>query len=151
MFKWFNKLKNKKGFTLIELIVVIAILGILAVIAIPRFSGFTERAKVGNDEQYAALVANSALVIISSGDAKIDPDESSVSITLGDDDGNPTIIGISNLIYPNTDYKESDFIKEIESMVAFKTLESDTYSDGITVTFKDDGTKTYEAVDGNDG
>ena len=38
-------LKNKKGFTLIELIVVIAILGILAMIAIPRFAGFQEAAK----------------------------------------------------------------------------------------------------------
>lgn len=37
--------KNKKGFTLIELIVVIAIIAILAAILIPRFSGFTDRAK----------------------------------------------------------------------------------------------------------
>ncbi|MGI6570282.1 MAG: type IV pilin protein [Caldicoprobacterales bacterium] len=38
MNKIFRKKLNKKGFTLIELIVVIAILGILAVIAIPRFT-----------------------------------------------------------------------------------------------------------------
>lgn len=36
--------KNKKGFTLIELIVVIAILGILAVILIPSFSGIQDTA-----------------------------------------------------------------------------------------------------------
>ena len=36
--------KNKKGFTLIELIVVIAILAILAAIAIPTFSGITSEA-----------------------------------------------------------------------------------------------------------
>ena len=36
--------KNKKGFTLIELIVVIAILAILAAIAIPTFIGVTENA-----------------------------------------------------------------------------------------------------------
>lgn len=36
--------KNKKGFTLIELIVVIAILAILAAIAIPTFIGVTKSA-----------------------------------------------------------------------------------------------------------
>lgn len=35
---------NKKGFTLIELIVVIAILAILAAIAIPSFMGITDEA-----------------------------------------------------------------------------------------------------------
>jgi type IV pilus assembly protein PilA len=38
------KKKNKKGFTLLELITVIAIIGILAVIAIPQFSGFRQKA-----------------------------------------------------------------------------------------------------------
>ncbi|MDD5528430.1 MAG: prepilin-type N-terminal cleavage/methylation domain-containing protein [bacterium] len=40
-------MKNKKGFTLIELIVVIVIIGILAAIAIPRFMGAQNRARIG--------------------------------------------------------------------------------------------------------
>ncbi|SNR86428.1 prepilin-type N-terminal cleavage/methylation domain-containing protein [Anaerovirgula multivorans] len=39
-----KKVRNKKGFTLIELIVVIAILGILAGIAVPRFQNVTANA-----------------------------------------------------------------------------------------------------------
>lgn len=51
MNKLTNTLKrknNKKGFTLIELIVVIAILAILAAIAIPRFGGARQTANAGS-------------------------------------------------------------------------------------------------------
>lgn len=40
-----RNIKNKKGFTLIELIVVIAILGILMLILVPSFLGYAEDAR----------------------------------------------------------------------------------------------------------
>lgn len=40
-----KNLKNKKGFTLVELIVVIAILGILALFLVPQFTGYSKDAK----------------------------------------------------------------------------------------------------------
>ncbi|MCA9519832.1 MAG: prepilin-type N-terminal cleavage/methylation domain-containing protein [Myxococcales bacterium] len=45
MFQRFQALKEKKGFTLIELMIVVAILGILAVVAIPAFVRYMRKAK----------------------------------------------------------------------------------------------------------
>lgn len=73
MLRFFNKrLHNRKGFTLIELIVVIAILAILALIAIPRLTGFTDRAKIANDKEYGSIVAHSIQTMIAAGELKHD-------------------------------------------------------------------------------
>ena len=43
------KLKNKKGFTLMEMLIVVAIIAILVAIAIPTFTSSLEKAKQGAD------------------------------------------------------------------------------------------------------
>jgi len=60
MFRLINSLKNKKGFTLIELIVVLAVLAIIMAIAVPRFLGIQEQAKKDADVSSLGLIAKTA-------------------------------------------------------------------------------------------
>lgn len=60
MKKLLTKKKNKKGFTLIELVVVIAILGILAAILVPVIGGFIRTANESADNASGRLVYQAA-------------------------------------------------------------------------------------------
>lgn len=62
MYQFFHKKLNKKGFTLIELIVVIAILGILAAIAIPAYSSYKTNAQIAANEAAAKIVYDAAMI-----------------------------------------------------------------------------------------
>ena len=65
MLRFFNKrIHNRKGFTLIELIVVIAILGILALVAVPRFAQVQKNARIDADKATANQIVNAAKVYI---------------------------------------------------------------------------------------
>jgi prepilin-type N-terminal cleavage/methylation domain-containing protein len=51
-----RRMRNEKGFTLVELAVVIVIIGVLAAFAVPRFRDATERSKAAEAFNYLAAV-----------------------------------------------------------------------------------------------
>lgn len=62
-----KKLLNKKGFTLIELIVVIAILAILALILIPSLFNYIQRAERQKDSANARSTYSSVALDVATG------------------------------------------------------------------------------------
>lgn len=50
------KIRNKKGFTLVELLIVIAVLGIIAAIAVPRFTGVLGNVRTNAEIRSAELI-----------------------------------------------------------------------------------------------
>ena len=57
-----KKLNNKKGFTIVELVIVIAVIGILAGVLIPTFSGVINKANENKDMQAARNAYENYLV-----------------------------------------------------------------------------------------
>lgn len=56
-----KKLNNKKGFTIVELVIVIAVIGILAGVLIPTFSGIVQRA---NESKINQEMTNALKVVL---------------------------------------------------------------------------------------
>ena len=68
MIKFFQKLKAKKGFTLVELIVVIAIIGVLAAILVPTMLGYVTSSRVTSADTTAAKIEDTIDTFLTTAD-----------------------------------------------------------------------------------
>lgn len=118
-----KKRLNKKGFTLVELIIVIAIIAVLAAVLAPQYIKYVEKSKVGTDENALNEIAHAAEVA-AVGDGKTTPTNKSFVVTIAD--------GVSS-------YADNDLSQEVAKIVpagknAYE-FKSDTYKTSkVTVT-----------------
>ena len=128
--KMLRKARNKKGFTMIELIIVIAIIAVLAAILIPQYIGFrdsaVERAALALGRNIAT--AHAAMVAL---DRSADIDEEE----------------LANFILPGA----TDFEALVATDGAIVTAVGTPDADGFTFTYEQSGinkTVKYTAGDG---
>lgn len=140
MFRLINKQRNKKGFTLVELVVVIAILGILAAIAVPRLLGFQERARAQADNQVAAQVKNAVALLYANQEIVFTDDPEDAAVLPFEVTGDPSVWSVDK---DHDDYDRGDLdtanatvASKIGSLINDATLQLATH---IVVTIDAEG------------
>ena len=109
------KKMNKKGFTIVELVIVIAVIAILAGVLIPTFGGIVDKANISAREQEAAAAYKDAYAVALSNDGVVNAADNKETFDIN-----------------NTPSDDTDDIKGIEA-------------DGIIFTFANDGSVTVNA------
>lgn len=95
-----KKLLNKKGFTLIELIVVIAILAILALILVPSIANYVNQATTARDQANARTVLTELALEFTVAGFTVDDEAQRRGCTVntvGDADGVTSMAGVESV------------------------------------------------------
>jgi type IV pilus assembly protein PilA len=88
------KKNNRKGFTIVELVIVIAVIAILAGVLIPTFSGIVEKAKKSAALQEAQNAYKEAYAIALSDDGKITAADNAIDDKETADTADDVVVGI---------------------------------------------------------
>lgn len=119
----YMKKLDKKGFTLIELIVVIAVVGILVLLAMPRFIGYTQRAELSRIQH----------------DVKVMEQEIGTVLINNDDDFNNwenNSKDFNQLIQENRLFEKEGVVKEVESIDNTYKIIPERYKGNINTKLK---------------
>lgn len=133
-------LRNKKGFTLAELLIVVAIIAVLVAIAIPIFTSQLEKAREATDlaNIRSAYAECSAAVLTETGDGK-----NGVTFTSAENSADKVSSATKDVKLVQ---KQADWQTSKDTELGGQALSALTYTpavgDTVTVTVKGDGTWT---------
>lgn len=132
----FKKLKDKKGFTLVELIVVLVILAILAALLIPALTGYIDKANAEKVVSQTRMITMAVQTEASSCYGKGPLSNN----TQGNTDGNlPTVANVNKLAEVKGLTSTSHFKAEVNSAGVVLDVE---YDDGTFICLYKDGQYT---------
>ena len=144
----FKQLKDKKGFTLVELIVVLVILAILAALLVPALTGYIDKAKEKSIEAKTRNIVMATQTLI---------DEKYGTVNLGTTlTGNVTIgatTGVANGAFTISaaDIKKLAEVNVTSTNVTAVTINTDSNKAALakimTLTYEENGKKCTYAVD----
>lgn len=139
MIEKIRAMKNKKGFTLVELIVVLVILAILAALLIPALTGYIDKA---NKEKVVSETRMVAMAVQTEASEAYGHGETSTKWT---DDADKTDDHIDNIkkLAEVLDKTTKTFSAEVAANGAIKTV---TYDDGTYHCVYTASSKSYETT-----
>ena len=151
-------MKNRKGFTIVELVIVIAVIAILAAVLIPTFSGVIQKANESSALQEATSTMKSVLAMSSNGTLTNETlfvigDKAGVNFAFEYEDSriNASDKKIKNNAFSNGTARQAGITYDVEnkkynSIIINDKIADGTNSDGLVIVKKIINT-TLNAVD----